>query len=122
MRHHARRLVGLVRLREAFDPGANRLAEHHILPVADQLFLQPHGLRACRKQRIETFVDGGIELVRRDHLLDQPPSQRGRRIDVLAEQEKFARAAPADQPGQQRGLDHGRNADLHFGHPEHRVG
>src|SRR3954464_11371161 len=44
-RHHAARLLGLISLLETFDAGANRLIQSHVLPIADQLFLQPPGLR-----------------------------------------------------------------------------
>src|SRR3954468_8696172 len=108
-RHHAARLLGLISLLETFDAGAKRLIQSHVLPIADQLLLQPHGLRTSREQCIEARIDGGIERGRRDHLLDQAPRERGRGIDVLAPQQKLARAAPADQPGQQRRFNDRRN-------------
>src|ERR1043166_4766206 len=60
-RHHACRLIGRIGFSETFNPGPNCLGKRHILPVADELLLQPHGPRTGREQRIETPLDRGVE-------------------------------------------------------------
>ena len=51
----------------------------------------------------------------------QSPVQRGARVDRVAGHEQPACARVADQARQQRGVDDGRNAHMHFGHAIARV-
>ena len=64
------------------------------------------------------MLDRGIEpAFFRDHV-DQAPGQGGRRVDILRRHHQPAGAAPADQPRQQRGVDHRGDADTHLRHAE----
>jgi len=57
----------------------------------------------------------------RHDLIDQPPVQRGRRVDGRGGQNQPARAAPADQSWQQRRVNHRRNTNLDLWHRELRI-
>ena len=56
----------------------------------------------------------------RDHV-DQAPGERGRRVDIFRRHDQPAGAAPADQPRQQRGVDHRGDADTDLRHAEFGV-
>ena len=74
--------------------------------------------RTACEQGLNRVLDGLIEAVLRRDLVDQAPAERGRRVDILRRHDQPARAAPADQPRQQCGMDHRRDPDLDLGHAE----
>ena len=61
-----------------------------------------------------------VERIGGNEPLHQPPGEGLPGVDGLSGIDEHPRAPPADQVGQQRGVDDRRNADLHFGHPETR--
>ena len=67
------------------------------------------------------MLDRGIEPAFLRDDVDQPPGERGGRVDVLCRHHQPAGAAPADQPRQQSGVDHRRDTDTHLRHAEFSV-
>jgi hypothetical protein len=67
--------------------------------LSDQALLQPHRTRRRGQELTDPSFDRLVEVCRRHDVLDQSPSQRLARRESFAEQQDFARAAPA---GQQR--------------------
>ena len=106
---------------EHADAEIDGLRQRQLLPLPQQRLLRAQRLGAAFEQRLHRVLDRGIEpALRRDHV-DQPPGQRRRRVDILRRHHQPAGAAPADQPRQQRGVDHRGDADADFRHAELRI-
>src|SRR4051794_22303137 len=74
----------------------------HLLPLANQPFLEANRGRACLQQGRESSFDRQIKIGGRCRLLDESPAERCRGIDRFSEPQQLACPTPADQARQQR--------------------
>ena len=103
---------------EHADAEIDGFRQRQFFPLPQQRLLRPQRLGSAFEQRLDRVLDRVIETTGRRDLVDQAPGQRRRRVDVFRRHHQPARAAPADQPRQQRRVDHRGDADLDLGHAE----
>src|ERR1700722_6580367 len=104
--HQPLRLAGQEGLPEHADAEVDRLLQRQFLPLPEQGFLRAQGFRRAFEQGGDGMLDRGIESIRLRHHIDQAPGKRGGGVDILRRHDQPAGTAPADQPQQQRGMDH----------------
>ena len=85
---------------------------------AEQGLLEPERVGRKREEPIDPALHLPVEGVRLDGAVDQPPALRLRGLDGPAAEQELGGAAPADQAGQERRLDHRRDAHGDLGHAE----
>ena len=119
--HQPLRLAGQERLPEHADAEIDGFRQRQLLPLPQQRLLRRAALRGRIPAAPSPYARPRHRGRRRRDHIDQPPGQRGRRVDIFRRHHQPAGTAPADQPRQQRGMDHRGNADADLGHAEFGV-
>ena len=114
------RLVAREAFRETVDAPLDRFAQRQLLPVAQQRLLEPDRLGRGRADHVHRARDRIVEPALGGERVDEAPVMRPVGPDGLPGIDEPGRAAPADQPREQRRLYDGGDADLDLGHAELR--
>src|SRR5438132_1218782 len=109
--HRLSRFVRLIRAPEGFDAGGDGGLKVGVPPANDELLLKAYGLGAALQDFTDKALGGGPEVRRLDNAVHQTPIKGFLGADALPGEQQFCSPSRPDDARQQRGMDHGWDAN-----------